>query len=134
MANLIQYKKLYIATFIFGAMGVVLGAFGAHWLAEILSIKQLSIYKTGVLYHFIHVIAALCVLNIVTNNSNHSLRLSVYFFLVGVLLFSGSLYLLATRDILGISSYTWLFGPITPIGGVFFIAGWLNAAISFLKE
>lgn len=115
-----------------GAAGVVLGAFGAHWLAERLPLQQLSSYKTGVLYHFIHVIAALTVLNIVSQKPNKRLTWSVFLFLGGIILFSGSIYLLATRDILGLTYYK-LLGPLTPIGGVLFIAGWVNAAFCISK-
>ena len=133
MASVNSVRKLYVTTFMFGALAVVLGAFGAHLLAEQLPMKQLSSYKTGVLYHFIHVIAALGVLNIVKQKSSKALRITVILFLSGIVLFSGSIYLLATRDVIGLSNYKWL-GPITPIGGVLFIAGWINAAIYFLKK
>ena len=133
MANLKVNKNLYAAIFLLGALGVIFGAFGAHWLAERLAIQQLTSYKTGVLYHFIHVIAALCVLNIVNQSNERRLTWSVYLFLGGILLFSGSLYLLSTRDILGLTSYKWL-GPLTPIGGVLFIAGWVNASFVFLTN
>jgi len=132
MAGLKSVKNLYIATFVFGAFGVVLGAFGAHLLAERLPAQQLSSFKTGVLYHFIHVIAALTVLNIVKDEPSKMLKISALLFLSGIILFSGSLYLLSTRDILGLTNYKWL-GPITPIGGILFIAGWINAAIFFFK-
>lgn len=133
MANISTYKHLYAITFTMGALAVILGAFGAHWLAERLPIQQLTSYKTGVLYHFIHVIAALSVLNIVKDLSKSRLIITVYLFLGGIVLFSWSIYLLATRDILGLTSYKWL-GPLTPIGGVLFIAGWLNAAYVSLKN
>lgn len=132
MANINSYKNLYVATFIMGALAVILGAFGAHWLAERLPVQQLASYKTGVLYHFIHVLAAVTVLNIVTQKPNKRLVVSVLFFLVGIILFSGSIYLLSTRDILGLTTYKWL-GPMTPIGGLLFIVGWLNVAFYFLK-
>ncbi len=115
-----------------GALGVVLGAFGAHWLAERLPLQQLSSYKTGVLYHFIHVIAALSVLNIASRKTNNGLTWSVLLFLAGIVLFSGSIYLLSTREILGLTYYK-LLGPLTPIGGVLFIAGWVNAAFCISK-
>ncbi len=133
MANLNFDKKLYFITFLLGALGVVLGAFGAHWLAERLPAQQLGSYKTGILYHFIHVLASICVLNIVKNEPNKALRVSVVLFNVGILFFSGSIYLLATRDVIGLTYYKWL-GPITPIGGLFFISGWINAAICSLKS
>jgi len=132
MASLGSIKTLYIITFLFGAMGVVLGAFGAHWLAERLPAQQLSSYKTGVLYHFIHVIATLSVLNIVKKDPSKMLKISAILFLIGIVLFSGSIYLLATRDVLGLLNYKWL-GPITPVGGLLFITGWINAAVYFLK-
>lgn len=132
MANLKTPKNLYAITFFLGALGVIFGAFGAHWLAERLAVQQLTSYKTAVLYHFIHVLAALSVLNLVTKGGNKGLTVSVFLFLGGILFFSGSLYLLATREILGLSYYKWL-GPLTPIGGLLFIAGWINATMVSVK-
>ncbi len=124
-------KKLLIIIAITGALAVILGAFGAHALKDQLSEQSLSGYKTGVQYHFIHTLAALLSLIIWDNKGVMLLRYAVICFLVGILLFSGSLYLLTTQTLSGISA-GWL-GPITPIGGLFFIAGWILVVMGAFK-
>ena len=133
MADLNKTHRLYALTFLLGALAVILGAFGAHMLADKLAAKQLGSFKTGVLYHFVHIIAALLTIVLAEIKSSKTLLWSARLFLIGILLFSGSLYLLSTREIIGLISYKWL-GPITPIGGIFFIVGWINAAIYFIKN
>ena len=102
---------------------VVLGAFAAHKLKEILSVASLNTFQTGVQYHFYHslglILLSLLILQL--GDANKSLVYSGYVFILGILLFSGSLYGLSFQ--LG----TWL-GPITPIGGLCFIAAWLLMA------
>lgn len=95
-----------------GAAAVLLGAFGAHGLKSILSEAQLAIYETGVRYHAYHALALLACA------ARGPLRIAPWCLLIGILVFSGSLYLLALTDI------RWL-GAITPLGGVAFVAGWL---------
>ena len=128
-----KYNNLLALTFLCGALAVVFGAFGAHWLTEYLAPKQLGSFKTGVLYHFVHVLAAVSVLILSENGSKKRLVFSSILFLTGILLFSGSLYLLATLDLIGISNYK-LLGPLTPIGGLFFIAAWLNTAVYYYQQ
>lgn len=95
-----------------GATAVLLGAFGAHGLKNVLSEAQLTIYETGVRYHAYHALALLVC------GVRGSLRFAPWCLLVGILVFSGSLYALALTDI------RWL-GAITPLGGLAFVAGWL---------
>jgi uncharacterized membrane protein YgdD (TMEM256/DUF423 family) len=108
---------------ILGALGVGIGAFGAHGLKPYLDVAQTETFKTATLYHFIHIVA---MLTIAMNSTRSKVNnLSFYLFLAGVVCFSGSLYILSTRHLYG--GDTWNFvGPITPIGGLFFIFGWLN--------
>ena len=112
-----------------GALAVILGAFGAHKLKEMLPPSSIETYQTAVLYHFIHVLA----MAISHKNEANSLGKSpsLYFFL-GILFFSGSLYLLSCREILG--EWVLSLGPITPIGGLFFITGWSVYAFQNLKN
>ncbi|MFZ0711192.1 MAG: DUF423 domain-containing protein [Terrimicrobiaceae bacterium] len=94
-----------------GFLGVALGAFGAHQLATLLAANQTaSIWQTAVLYHLVHAVAALW-----AADRNPTV---VWIWTAGILVFSGSLYLLAVTNI------RWL-GAITPIGGLLFLAGWL---------
>ena len=103
---------------ILGALGVGIGAFGAHGLKPYLDVAQTEIFKTATLYHFIHIVA---MLTIAMNSTKSKVNnLSFYLFLAGVVCFSGSLYILSTRHLYG--GDTWNFvGPITPIGGLLFI-------------
>ena len=110
-----------------GAVAVILGAFGAHALKSQLSPEQLTTYQTGILYHFIHVFAILVVGLLIGEANNQKLLYAGWFFILGILFFSGSLYLLSCKAILGIESWRFL-GPITPIGGIFFIVGWILLA------
>jgi len=96
---------------VFGFLGVALGAFGAHGLKAVLSANDTAaVWQTAVLYHLIHSVASLW-----AAGRNPTV---VWFWLAGVVIFSGSLYVLAVTNI------KWL-GAITPIGGLLFLAGWL---------
>ncbi len=117
----------------YGALAVILGAFGAHALKEKLDAYQLEIFNKGVQYQFYHVAALFAVVLLSTKIQSKSLDFAGWFFTIGILFFSGSLYLLATRSLLGLDSITSIIGPITPIGGLCFIIGWILLAISFSK-
>lgn len=111
---------------VFSGLSVVLGAFGAHALKDKISEYYMGVYDKGVLYQMFHSISI-----IVVSILNHSLEKveldsSIYLFSIGILLFSGSLYLLA------ITGHKWL-GAITPIGGTLFIAGWFILFMKILK-
>ena len=102
-----------------GAMGVILGAFGAHGLEKTLEANgHVDTWKTAVIYHFFHAI----MLWLVADRSR-IYRAAWWAFLVGILVFSGTLYVLSVTNI------KWL-GAITPIGGVSFIVGWCLLAVS----
>jgi uncharacterized membrane protein YgdD (TMEM256/DUF423 family) len=110
-----------------GFIAVALGAFGAHGLKQRLSTDLLAVYQTGVQYHFYHTLALLAVgLLMLQWPLNHSLRWSALLFCIGIVIFSGSLY------VLSISGVRWL-GAITPIGGVAFLAGWVMFGVAILK-
>ena len=96
---------------------VALGAFGAHALRGKLGLSAMEIYKTAVLYHFVHALGLFVVSWLSQNSSDPKISWAGIFFLAGILLFSGSLYLLA---ITGNKS----LGAITPLGGLAFLTGW----------
>lgn len=103
---------------VFGFLAVAIGAFGAHGLKNVLDDYSMGIYKTGVEYHFWHSLALLGV-GVLSRFSNPNiLKYSGCAFSFGIIIFSGSLYLLAFTKI------KWL-GAITPIGGVSFMVGWI---------
>ncbi len=113
-----------------GAAAVIIGAFGAHSLKSLFERQQidptgpLHTYETGVQYHFYHTLAiGLVGLLLAHMPGNKGLARAGWFFLTGIICFSGSLYLLAMQSVLPFS-VRWV-GPITPVGGLFFIAGWL---------
>jgi uncharacterized membrane protein YgdD (TMEM256/DUF423 family) len=107
-----------------GAVAVILGAFGAHSLKGALPPEQLQVYETGVRYQFYHTLAILLCGLLLRQSESGLFKTSGYFFLAGIVCFSGSLYLLSTRAILGIEDWAFL-GPVTPVGGLFFICGWI---------
>ena len=104
---------------LFGCLAVIIGAFGAHGL-EVILVKnsRLETFDTAVQYHFYHTLALLLTSFLIANNTNRYLIKAAYFFTVGIVLFSGSLYVLA------LTNFT-LLGAVTPFGGLCFIAGWL---------
>ena len=109
-------------TFIFvgalaGFLGVALGAFGAHFLKARLSTEMLAVFETGVRYHLIHAVAILATAALMGRASARLLTAAGWFFTGGIILFSGSLYLLAFTGIT-------VLGAITPLGGLAFLAAW----------
>lgn len=104
-------------------LAVIIGAFGAHGLKNHLSEYQLNIFETGNRYHFYHGFGILIIAALSDFISPKKLKLIATLLIIGMVFFSGSLYLLATRELLSISHWGFL-GPLTPIGGVFFILGW----------
>lgn len=125
-------RKIIITASLFGVLAVVLGAFGAHALKARIEPIQLETWHTAVQYHFYHVFAILF-LSTFTRFRNGLILTAYYFFTFGIILFSGSLYLLSCRDLLGWSDVSFL-GPITPIGGLLFILGWLTLAFAALRN
>ena len=97
-----------------GFAGVVLGAFGAHGLKDILSVEMLETYKTGIFYHLVHTVVIIAIVF----SSKTEMYKSTFFFLIGIILFSFSLYLYAYSQIK-------LFAIITPFGGISFLIGWV---------
>lgn len=108
---------LLLAAF-FGFTGVALGAFAAHGLKARLSSEYLAIFQTGVTYQLIHTLALLAVALLATQLPGRLVGWAVGLFSLGIVLFSGSLYLLTLT---GVGK----LGIITPLGGVAFLAGWL---------
>ena len=115
-----------------GALAVALGAFGAHALKKILSEKYLAIFETAVRYQFYHVFALVAVGVLLKEFPNSYLLWSGRLFCYGILIFSGSLYLMTLLEAIGQQGFKWL-GAITPIGGICLIAGWILMAIGIVK-
>lgn len=109
-------------------LAVLLGAFGAHGLKQRLSETMLAVYKTGVDYHFYHALGLLAVgLLALQWSDSRWLTVSGWLMFAGIVVFSGSLY------VLSISGVRWL-GAITPLGGLSFILAWLAFAVAVFKQ
>lgn len=115
---------------ILGTLAVILGAFGAHSLEQIISPESLDTFETGIRYHFYHTIMIALTGVLLQQQDKKIWRTAAWLFASGIVLFSGSIYLLSIREIVNLGS--WL-GPITPIGGTLFIAGWISLLIGTFK-
>ncbi len=126
--------KIFVVTgAVFGAVAVALGAFGAHGLKQIVPAETVQTFQTGVQYQMYHALALLIAGLLYEKCSQRFIKFAGTFFIIGIILFSGSLYLLTTfkaTETVGLEK----FGLITPFGGVFFIAGWLCLFISAVKR
>lgn len=125
-----ENRKLIALVFFSGGLAVALGAFGAHGLKPYLDESGMSNFQTANRYHMFHTLLALIVLtNVLFENIAKRVAIEL---LLGILLFSGSLYILALRSHFQ-TIPAWL-GAITPLGGLLFIAGWMEGAIGVLKK
>lgn len=116
-----------------GALGVMAGAFGAHGLRGVLTASALETWKTAVLYHLLHSLLLIAVaiwsrlLWVSAHSRSVPLEWAGWLLIAGILLFSGSLYVLALGG-------PGLFGPVTPLGGVAFIFAWLALVVAAVRE
>ncbi|HFC00868.1 MAG TPA: DUF423 domain-containing protein [Phaeodactylibacter sp.] len=117
-------KHLFFIGALFGLLAVAIGAFGAHGLTDKITPHRIATFKTGVNYQFYHTFAIFIAVGLATYFKKKIFLRAAWFFVMGILFFSGSLYLLATQTYLGIESFAKIIGPITPIGGLLFIIGW----------
>ena len=116
-------KKTIIATAaILGGISIIIGAFGAHGLKEVLTPVQLNSFDTGVKYQMYHAFFLLVIANL-NFLSTRALKIIYGSTLIGVVFFSFSIYLLSTNDLTNLNFK--FLGPITPIGGLFLVASWL---------
>ncbi len=125
-------NALLVATLL-AALAVILGAFGAHGLKTLVSPLQIETFKTGVQYHFYHALAMALAVIISQYFDNQNIRRSMGLFAAGILCFSGSLYGFTLSEALGTEGLRWL-GPVTPIGGLLFILGWLNLSLGIYRS
>jgi uncharacterized membrane protein YgdD (TMEM256/DUF423 family) len=129
-----MHKNFLIAAAIFGALAVILGAFGAHGLEKITTDeKLLHGFQTAVQYQMYHALALLAVAGIFEKFPDRRIRWSGNCFIIGIILFSGSLYLLTFLKFQENSAVKFI-GPITPLGGIFFITGWLFLLMGVAKK
>lgn len=122
-----MFKNLTLASFL-ACSAVILGAFGAHALKEILDAEQLSSFETGVRYQMYHALIIFFV-NIYEGFSIKQKNTISFLFIIGILFFSGSIYLIQLTSIS--ASSIWF---VTPLGGSILIFGWLYLFVFFLKK
>lgn len=121
-------RKIITIGATFGALAVIIGAFGAHALKAQVSSDMLGVFDTGVKYQFYHAFAIILSGVLFKQYTHQNLIRAAIFFSIGILCFSGSVYFIATKEIhqIGIG----IFGLITPIGGLMFIVGWILMILS----
>ena len=115
-------------------IAVAAGAFGAHGLRARLSPEALAQWHTAVEYQFYHGLGILLVAALSERLGPGSVRWASLLFLSGTLLFSGSIYLLSTRELTGFHGIGAILGPITPVGGLLLMAGWTTLLISAVRR
>lgn len=125
-------KRIILTAAFFGALAVIFGAFGAHSLKKIISAESLAIWQKGVEYQFYHTFALLY-LSTFARYKHKLINYAFVLFAAGIVLFSGSLYILALKDAFQLS-FANVIGPITPIGGACFIFGWVSLFLAALKD
>ncbi len=128
-----MHKNYLIAGSLFGALAVILGAFGAHGLKKIVDADTIATFQTGVQYQMYHALALVAAGILFEKFPNKWIQWSCACFIIGIILFSGSLYLLVAlkaTDQVGLKGV----GIITPFGGVSFILGWLLLFLGIIKK
>jgi uncharacterized membrane protein YgdD (TMEM256/DUF423 family) len=118
-------RTFLLAGAVAGLIAVAFGAFGAHGLRSRLTPDMLAVFETGVRYHMYHALALLVTAALVPRLPGRAIVAAGWFFAGGIVLFSGSLYLLAVTGVT-------ILGAITPIGGVAFLAGWIALVVAAL--
>jgi len=125
-------KNWIVFATVLGAVTVILGAIGAHGLQDKLNDVQLNSFATGVRYQYYHIFAIIVTV-VLSKQFSANLKVSLWLFAIGTLFFSGSIFLLSTIALHGIEGVRAL-GPVTPIGGLILVAGWLSVAIQFMRK
>jgi uncharacterized membrane protein YgdD (TMEM256/DUF423 family) len=123
-------KRIVLTGSLLIIVAIILGAFGAHALKDILSIDKLQSFEVGVRYQFYSGIVFL-VLGLTSDKIPFSIRSFFTLQIIGILLFSGSIYLLSVEELIHVNLK--FLGPITPIGGVLMISAWVIFIFHFLK-
>jgi uncharacterized membrane protein YgdD (TMEM256/DUF423 family) len=124
-------KKIISTGAIFGMLAIILGAFGAHALKKILSVEELNTFETGVKYQMYHALFLLFI-GLATELSQKAKKTIYYLVVVGVLFFSGSIYLLATNSQTSFDFKS--IGFITPIGGLLLILAWGLLLLNYINK
>ena len=124
-------KKIVTTAAVLGMIAIILGAFGAHALKKLLSLDQLATFETGVRYQTYHALFLL-IIGIIPNLTLKAKSIIYYFTIAGVILFSGSIYLLSTNSL---TSFDFkVIGFVTPIGGLLLILAWGTLLLHFFNK
>ena len=126
-------KLFLILGTLLAGLAVALGAFGAHGLKKLVDAETVSIYQTGVQYQMYHALALIAVGILAERIENEWINYAGFFFIGGVVCFSGSLYLLSSFRAMNKAVPTFVY-PITPLGGILFIIGWILLLFALLKK
>jgi uncharacterized membrane protein YgdD (TMEM256/DUF423 family) len=124
-------KKIISTAAIFGMLAIILGAFGAHALKKVLSLEELATFETGVKYQMYHALFLLFV-GLASGISEKAKKTIYYLVVVGVLFFSGSIYLLATNSLTTFDFK--IIGFVTPIGGLLLILAWGALLLNYFNK
>jgi uncharacterized membrane protein YgdD (TMEM256/DUF423 family) len=125
-------NSMIIKAGILGVIAVIGGAFGAHALKEILSTEHLASFNTGVRYQMIHAVVLLLLSLLYVRFDLRQFKIAATLIFWGVILFSGSIYLLTLKNILEVEILKFA-GPITPLGGTLIIIGWIFIIVGGVK-
>lgn len=128
-----MYKQGIATGALLAALAVILGAFGAHSLKAMVTPERLIVFETGVRYHMYHSFALLIAGMLYGQYPVRQVKMACTMFIIGILLFSGSLYTIVFTGINGGAGIGPL-GILTPIGGIFFIVGWVMLALGVLRK
>jgi uncharacterized membrane protein YgdD (TMEM256/DUF423 family) len=128
-----MHRKFIAIGALLAGIAVVLGAFAAHSLKAILTAESLAVFETGVRYQMYHAFAIIIAGILYKENNSKILLLAGKLFFLGILLFSGSLYLLTAIKAMQANIFLWV-GAVTPLGGVAFITGWFLVCKSFWRK
>lgn len=133
--NAMNVKNIFVLGAILMAVGIVFGAFGAHWIGDRISLENQQTFETGVRYLIYHALAVLILSTGKTPLNEKQIKIVLPLIIVGLLFFSGSLFLLATAALTGLESWKSFLGPITPLGGTTLIVSWtLSVLYSFRSQ
>ncbi len=124
-------KLVLIVSCLYGITGVILGAFGAHLFKKFISKEKLESFETGVRYQLLHAVVLLLI-GLMFDFGSQSQQLAAWFFIVGIALFSFSIYVLSFSEKLG--NKVKILGPITPLGGLLIILGWTSLLVYFVQS
>lgn len=128
-----MHKTALTAGILFAGLAVIIGAFGAHGLKPYLTPEEQQVFETGVKYQFYHSFALLITGILFTSFPFKQIKAAATCFIIGILLFSGSLYALTFLKMNGQVGLGGV-GILTPIGGLFFIMGWLLLLLAVFKK